>query len=539
MAAPVDANRATTNITSAASPWTVNLPAGIVAGDTLVMFTRTGGAQTIASVTGWTFLVDDDTSDASDDNTCVWYRKADGAEGSTVSVTLSGTAKGAAITYLITGAEDPGLRAPQISAVAVGTGANADPPLVTPAGILKDYLFIVLGGLDGETQTFTAPTNYSNLASANSGTAGIATTNVVIGSATRQLTAYSEDPGTFTSGAPSGGWTAYTIVIHSPTPTAVGGRHFPPGRLMPRKPLTEAMGSAVAQTFGQALTATVATSATMVRSAGKILSATVGSTATMVRQVVKTVSASVGTTATMVKSVGKSLTASVVTTVATLTASKVINVALTAVVATSATMARRVNKIVTATVATSASITKQVTKTLTATVATVASLTAIKVIILVLTATVGTAATMTRRVNKTLSASAATTATMVRQVGKTLTASVATSATMTRVKTAVKALTATVGTTATMTRQVGKTLVAGAVGTVATITKQVSKTLTATVSTVASLVADFISGVIAFTLGHFDEPTPAASQFDEPTPTAGQFDEPAPSSGHFDEPTPS
>lgn len=67
-----------------------------------------------------------------------------------------------------------------------------------------------------------------------------------------------------------------------------------------------------------------------------------------------------------------------------------------------------------------------------------------------------------------------------------------------------------------------------------------------------------VAVVAGFTLGHFDEPTPAGSFFDEPTPGAAgfdraspsaavmdrptpgaaAFDEPTPTAGHFDEPTP-
>jgi len=328
---------------------------------------------------------------------------------------------------------------------------------------------------------------------------------------------------------------ALAVVEITPTATRRQGQSFPPGRLMPRKPLVEAKGEIAAQIFQQALDATVGTTATFVKSVNKTVSATVATTATIVKNVGKIVSATVGTTATIVKSVGKILSATVATT-ASLTAAKVINLTLSATVATTATMTRQVGKILTATVSTSVTIVKQVNKSLTATVATVASLTAIKVIIVTLSATVGTSATMTRRVNKTVSATVSTTATIVKQVGKTITASVVgTSATMRRQ--VGKTLSASVATTATMTRSVGKVLSA-TVSTTSSIVKRVGKTLTAAVGTLASLVRDvFTGGVPVF--GHFDEPTPTGSSFDEPSPSAGSLDEPSPSAGHFDEPTPS
>mgnify|MGYP001565130996 CR=1 FL=1 len=119
MAQPYDAARATTNVTAAADPWTVNLPAGIVAGDALLVFMRTGGAQTFNLPAGWSWLVQNDTGDASDDVTSIIYRKADGAEGATLSVDLSAAAKGAAIAYRIPYAEDPTVVAPGVSAAVV------------------------------------------------------------------------------------------------------------------------------------------------------------------------------------------------------------------------------------------------------------------------------------------------------------------------------------------------------------------------------------------------------------------------------------
>src|SRR3990172_3745977 len=243
-------------------------------------------------------------------------------------------------------------------------------------------------------------------------------------------------------------------------------------------------------TTNQALTATVATTATMVRSTGKLVSACVATSASMVRSVGKIVSASAATTATLVRQIGKTLTASVGTT-ATLEALRVFIVNLTATVGTTASMVRQVGKTLTAsTVATSASITKQVSKTLSASVATVASLTAIKVFIVLLTATVGT------------------TASMSRQVGKVVSASVATS------RSIAKSLATTLSTT---------------VGTTATITKQVGKTLSATVATLASLIATF-SGVAAPVTGRFDRPSPEGG-YDQGSPEGG-FDQGTPEGGY-------
>lgn len=218
MAAPVVAGFAITQISAATDPWTVNLPASISAGETLVMFLRgnTGNAVFAGGTppTGWTALVNGEVSDASNDATHVLWREADGAEGATVSVDLSANAKGTAIVVRVTGAEDPSTQAPEISTVAVGTGANGDSGSLTPTGGSKDYLWLVWIGLDGETQTFTAPTNYTEITEANSGTGGTPDTNVRSALAERALTAASENPGAFTNSAPSTGWTAFTVAVH-------------------------------------------------------------------------------------------------------------------------------------------------------------------------------------------------------------------------------------------------------------------------------------------------------------------------------------
>lgn len=219
MASPVDAARAATNVSTAATPWTVTLPAGVAAGDLLIAFFR-GSTNTITSFTGWTQLALD-SSDATDDQTGVYWRASDGADP--VSIAWTANTKGAVITWRITGAADPAVRAPEISAVAVGTTVanTCQPNTVTPTGGSKDYLFLVCGGEDGEVGAFTgAPTNYVNLQAANSGTGGAAASNVLMGGASRQLTAASASPGAFTHGAATTGWTAFAVAVHPPAVAA-------------------------------------------------------------------------------------------------------------------------------------------------------------------------------------------------------------------------------------------------------------------------------------------------------------------------------
>lgn len=221
MAAPTDAGRTGTNITTAADPWTVTMPASIAAGDLLVAAGRTGGAQTFNLPSGWNWLLQNDTSDASDDAVSVIWRSAAGSD--TLSWDLSAAAKGATIVWRITG---HGASNPEVSTI-FGTGANCDPASITPSGGVLDYLVLSFASLDGETQTFTVNSPFTNLQQANSGTGGAAATNVRIAGSSFQGTAVSTvDPAAFTNAAPSNGWHAATIAIFPPLPPGPPHRRY-------------------------------------------------------------------------------------------------------------------------------------------------------------------------------------------------------------------------------------------------------------------------------------------------------------------------
>lgn len=215
MAAPVDAGRAVTNISTAVTSWSVNLPASIAAGNILVMLVRTGAASTHTLPTGWNWLIQNDTADGSTQTTSVMYKVATGSEGATLTYDPGGSQKGAAIVTRITGGSSS--ITPDVSIATGTTGTNViNPPSRAVTGGPKDVLVLALGGMDAETSTpSAAPTNYSNLQTANSGTAGSVASNTIICSATRGLTNVStEDPGAFTHAAVNSGWTGITVVVH-------------------------------------------------------------------------------------------------------------------------------------------------------------------------------------------------------------------------------------------------------------------------------------------------------------------------------------
>jgi hypothetical protein len=229
VAVPVDSARQGTNIATAVTPWAVNVGSPS-AGTLLVVYLRWSGTATISAFTGYTQIALD-SSDATDDNTALYWRWADGAEGATDDVSFSAGPKGAAISWEVTGA---GNEAPNISTVSVGTTAanSANSSSVAPVGAPRDTLYISVAGGDGEVGAYTAvPTNYANLVTANSGTGGTPGSNVFCGGASRQITASSsDDAGVFTHGAHVAGWTAFAVAIRE----AVVADPVPPLRTQAR-----------------------------------------------------------------------------------------------------------------------------------------------------------------------------------------------------------------------------------------------------------------------------------------------------------------
>ena len=224
MAFPAIGSTATTNGVTATTAPVVNLPSGIVAGQTLIVLIRVASAGAIGWPAGWTELFDD-ASDASNDQTACAWRKADGTEGATITLS-SANAKFAAIAFRITGATDPTVTAPVFATLATGTSANPDPGSLTPAGGAKDYLWLAVGGWEGEQTSppGTFPANYTlSQIGADSGVAGSIATNCRVAGAGRQLNAATENPGTYTISV-SDDWTATTIAVY-PGPSVVEKTH--------------------------------------------------------------------------------------------------------------------------------------------------------------------------------------------------------------------------------------------------------------------------------------------------------------------------
>jgi hypothetical protein len=184
----------------------VTLPSGSTDGDLVLIYMKDGTAGSTWSLTsgttGWTEL--------QDANGFAIYYKEIGAGEATPSFDCSGSDNLVAHAYRIDGHEDPATQAPETTTQATGTSTNPDPPSLTPTGGSADYLFIAAFGSAAPRTVSVYPTNYTNGQNTTVGSGGPAAS---IGSAERQLTAASDDPGTFTINN-NVAWKASTVVIH-------------------------------------------------------------------------------------------------------------------------------------------------------------------------------------------------------------------------------------------------------------------------------------------------------------------------------------
>jgi hypothetical protein len=227
VAFPTVVSSTTTSETTQTTSPVFNLPGSLVVGNTLLMIYRCAQSGAI-TVPGFTELGDSGT-DAADDQIVWAWRKVDGTEGSTITLT-TGSGRGAGICWQIQGGADPAIMPPETSTIAIGTTTAPNATTCTPTGGAKDYLWFTMGGWSGEqTVTPTYPTDYTLYQLAEgSGTAGSVTTNVRVAGAARELNAASTDAGAFTIDVAPAGWSAMTVAIHPGfqsvgTPAAAAG----------------------------------------------------------------------------------------------------------------------------------------------------------------------------------------------------------------------------------------------------------------------------------------------------------------------------
>lgn len=236
MASPSSVSRTETEVATASASWTVNLDPNLASGDLLIIVLREAVGFATTWPAGYDNFLSDGTNtwhdfgpDAGDDIVTVIARDCDGAEASSITVTLSSAGKGCAVAYRISGATPYATQAPDLLS-ATGNDANPDCPSESVTGGPKDILALALDTHQGEqTATVTYPTNYVNTGQATSGTAGTTPTNCQINYCDLQVTAASsENPSAFTiSGANN--WIALTILVQEPAGAAATSLIYPRG----------------------------------------------------------------------------------------------------------------------------------------------------------------------------------------------------------------------------------------------------------------------------------------------------------------------
>lgn len=218
MAFPIVESTATTGRTATETTSPVTYPSAISPDALLVAIARCAVAGAISWPAEWTELVEL-SLDGSDDVTAIARKTAVGNEDGTTFNVTHGNGKSTYIVYSITGVENPVSRPPQISSLATGESTLPDPLFLTPTGGAKDYLWLWLGGWEGEQTSPPAgnPTGYTNPLGASSGSGGAIATNCRVASAQRNLNAVSEDPPSWTISV-SDNWSAWTMAIHPSVP---------------------------------------------------------------------------------------------------------------------------------------------------------------------------------------------------------------------------------------------------------------------------------------------------------------------------------
>lgn len=205
-AAPSVAGTNSSENSSASTGHTVNLPASIASGDTLVvLFTWDfNGGATVSAPAGWSEAFNATTTDLMEVGLAVFYRQANGAEGATLSVTTSVACRTVHQAYRITG----GGGGVEASASAEGIDVNPNPAALSPSWGTADVLSLAVAGIAPEDFALTSlPANYTDALNNQS-------TFQDLVSGRRQLTGVSsEDPGTFTWSGDPVEWIAATVLI--------------------------------------------------------------------------------------------------------------------------------------------------------------------------------------------------------------------------------------------------------------------------------------------------------------------------------------
>jgi hypothetical protein len=203
VAFPLVAARATGRTTTTdTTTHAITLPAGIVAGNLLLVVFSVDGSPTISintGVSGNNWNISTKVSYSTTVSSVYLWKIAEASNA--LTLTTSAVEQSSHVSFRITGAVHV------FGASASGSSTNSNPPVDPAQWGTQDYLWIATRSGDSTIVATAAPANYLNLQTiAGAGTSG-ASTNT----AERSINGSSEDPGTFTSLTEQ--WVAHTICV--------------------------------------------------------------------------------------------------------------------------------------------------------------------------------------------------------------------------------------------------------------------------------------------------------------------------------------
>jgi len=193
MAFPIVASSSLKKKTNLNNPtFTIDLPAGVEAGDGLLMFVELSGITGIANWGDFTELYQE-IYDWRAMSLAAW-RMADGTEGATTTITSADDSGGGVIILRIEkDTFEPFTKTlPEYNTNDVETDQNPNPPQVTPSWGDADALWVVTQGYNSLEKWSSIPANYANVDTViNSGSSSLTVEQ-------RSMAASAENPGTYT-----------------------------------------------------------------------------------------------------------------------------------------------------------------------------------------------------------------------------------------------------------------------------------------------------------------------------------------------------
>jgi hypothetical protein len=185
MALPVHQSISTIAVNASnADALTLNMPAGIVAGDALLAFVgtedSTTGATLSTATTGWTKVGEAGTATA-DAHCAVWWKEAVGSDAAPV-IDYANTTRGAGWVTRVTGADIAALiNVSNFSETGGTASSHAITGVTTDTDDCLVYYFLAFDGGDGLPFSVTG-TGFAEIAEGQSNTSGNADVAVCIGS---------------------------------------------------------------------------------------------------------------------------------------------------------------------------------------------------------------------------------------------------------------------------------------------------------------------------------------------------------------------